>query len=34
MELLGHEAQVEALFDLFGDSTNLDIGARFVPNIP
>jgi hypothetical protein len=25
MVLLGHEAQVEALFGLFGDSANLDV---------
>jgi hypothetical protein len=34
MVLLGEEAQVDALFGLFGDSANLDArSARFVPNV-
>jgi hypothetical protein len=34
MELLGDVGQVEARFDLFGDSVNLGIGAQFGMNIP
>jgi hypothetical protein len=35
MVLLCDIGQVEARFDLFGDSINLDdIGARFLPNVP
>jgi len=34
MVLLGEEAQVEYWFCLFGDSSNLDEGARFAWNIP
>jgi hypothetical protein len=34
MVFLGDEAQVDARFGLFGDSANLDVGARFVLNVP
>jgi hypothetical protein len=36
MVLLGDEAQVEAGFDPFGDSANLDakIGSWYAPKIP
>ena len=34
MVLLGEEAEVDAYFGLFGDSTNLtQIGACFAPNV-
>jgi hypothetical protein len=34
MALLDCEAQVEAHFNLFGDSAKRKIGARFGPNVP